>query len=226
MFSNLKYFVLLGVLLAQTACTTLVGQLTGELNGVVIDKSTGKPIEGAIVVAQWQGAAVHLVDSRTVCFHVESATTDQDGRYNIAAVPAAPVGVMGESALVAGVYKEGYREVTYKDTQEPGFVRAPIGVVHLIPFHGVTKERLEYLARLTSKTSCIDAGASQKNLFAMAKAVFEESKRIASTEQDKKWVARFRRSAADAAIAEKMKPDMSGLEWDRLIDDYLRNNLK
>lgn len=210
----------------QTACATLVGQLTGELNGVVIDKSTGKPVEGAIVVAQWQGQGFHLVDARTVCFHVESATTDKEGRYAIAAVPIAPAGVMNATALVAGVYKEGYREVSYKDTQEPGFVRAPRGVVHLVPFQGSTKERIEYIARLTSKASCGEAGASHNNLFPMTKAVFEESKRIASTEQDKKWVDRFRRSAADAAISDKIKPDMTGRERDELIDDYLRDNLK
>lgn len=184
MFSNLKHLVLLGVLLAQTACTTLVGQLTGELNGVVIDKSTGKPVEGAIVVAQWQGAGFHLVDSRTVCFHVESATTDQDGRYNIAALPAAPAGVMGESALVAGVYKEGYREVSYKDTQEPGFVRAPRGVVHLIPFTGGREERFKYIQRIN--LGCSGAGESNRNLLHAYKAVYEEMKRIAITDKEKK----------------------------------------
>lgn len=220
MFSYVKYLALFTLLLAQSACATLGGHLSGELSGVVIDKATGEPIEGAIVVAQWQGDGFHPVDSRTVCFHVESATTDQDGKFNITAIPPTPVAVMNASAYVAGVYKEGYREVSYKDTKEPGFKKAPRGVVHLIPFTGSREERFEYLKRV--RVGCSGAGKGEKSLFKFHKEIYEEMKRLAVTGKEIKYVSGYRRLVAGLAVS--TDGQMTSREYESLIDQYLKNH--
>lgn len=178
MLNHLKHFAILLLILVQTACVTLAGHLTGELNGVVIDKSTGNPVEGAIVVAQWEGSVLHPVDSVTECFHVEVTTTDKNGRYRIAEVVATPLGIIDTQVYVSIVYKEGYRQVTYKDTQKPDFVKASRGVVHLIPAQGTVSERLAYLLRLSPP-------CESKRLLILYEAIYQEGSRIAVTKEEK-----------------------------------------
>lgn len=169
-------FFLLAI--TQSACATLGGHLSGELSGVVIDKTTGEPIEGAIVVAQWEGSRLHPVDSVTECFHVETTTTDKDGKYFISAIVGAPLGIVGTQAYVSVVYKEGFREVSYKDKKDSGFMKAPRGVVHLIPFTGSREERMKYLMKLSPP-------CDGKSLLGLYRAVYKEGSRIAVTKEDK-----------------------------------------
>lgn len=56
-----------------------------EQNDFVLDEDTHQPIKGAIVVARWVGTISALVDSQTTCYHVESTTTDAQGRYQLPA---------------------------------------------------------------------------------------------------------------------------------------------
>ena len=50
MFRNLAIVVLGIILISLTGCTSLK---TPEIKGIVLDAETGKPIEGAYVVASW-----------------------------------------------------------------------------------------------------------------------------------------------------------------------------
>lgn len=66
-------------LLSSTACTQAGDHV---VSGVVLDYETKKPIEGAIVVIQWTHDRSQIVESRSmVCFHVETAVTDAEGRF-------------------------------------------------------------------------------------------------------------------------------------------------
>ena len=53
------------------------------IDGQVLEYGTRKPIVGAIVVARWKGTYHTPWQSSTVCAHVETATTDEAGRYHI-----------------------------------------------------------------------------------------------------------------------------------------------
>ena len=50
-------------------------------SGVVLDEVTGRPLEGAYVVARWSARGITPVRSSDVCFKVVSTKTDQAGRF-------------------------------------------------------------------------------------------------------------------------------------------------
>lgn len=54
-----------------------------SIEGRVIDAETGKPIEGAVVVATWETAMLSLDTKTGPTLYVHETTTDGDGRYRI-----------------------------------------------------------------------------------------------------------------------------------------------
>src|SRR5687767_5886900 len=69
--------LLICLMLPLQAC----GLSGGSIEGKVLEEGTDKPIEGAIVVVRWSGALSAFVESRPVCVHVDTVTTDAQGRY-------------------------------------------------------------------------------------------------------------------------------------------------
>ena len=67
--------------IALSACTEISdGPVTGRLT----DKASGQPIADALVVVKWDMAVGGgLAEKRYVCYHVETAKTDADGRYRV-----------------------------------------------------------------------------------------------------------------------------------------------
>ena len=49
--------------------------------GVVIDETTGKPIEGVFVVGRWRARQITPIESSSVCFKVDSTQSDANGRF-------------------------------------------------------------------------------------------------------------------------------------------------
>lgn len=90
------------------------GDFSGpEIRGTVTDMTTGKPVEGAIVIWRWEGRhSVSIADSQHICYRVDLATTDDNGRYLF---PAWEVhnkdipDIQGKFDVVRGVYKNGYQ---------------------------------------------------------------------------------------------------------------------
>ena len=70
-------FIVSGMLL--TACTEIGG---GPIEGRVLDRAGGLPVEGALVIVKWNTDASGLGGSRILCTHIESARTDATGRYS------------------------------------------------------------------------------------------------------------------------------------------------
>jgi hypothetical protein len=69
-------------ILALRACALSGGPVSGQ----VIDETTGKPVADAIVVAHSHGSWTKIVgESSSACYHVETARTDAEGKYQIAA---------------------------------------------------------------------------------------------------------------------------------------------
>ncbi len=63
--------------------------------GVVLDATTHNPIEGAIIVARWEGWISALVETSSVCYHVETAKSDTEGRFRISKWGFYPVSTDG-----------------------------------------------------------------------------------------------------------------------------------
>lgn len=150
-------------LLSLTGCVTLFAE---PIEGQVLEKDTNKPIVGAIVVIRWkERIPMGLIDSQTVCTHVESTTTDNDGRYRL-----------------PGWKRDALR---YTDTYKPGYERAggAKGILYLKPFSGTREERLKYLSR--AAVSCSDKHDVEIKLVPLYKALYEEANGIAVTKEEK-----------------------------------------
>lgn len=76
--SNIKTIHLILTLAVLSGC----GMAGLPFTGQVTDAETGEPIEGAIVVAKWTGNT-GVVGSRSVCYHVETAISNKEGKFRI-----------------------------------------------------------------------------------------------------------------------------------------------
>ena len=177
-------FALFLLLLPLTAC----GLSGGPLEGRVLEAGTNKPIPGAIVIVRWQGTYSQIVDSQDVCYHVESATTDAEGRFRtsgwVEQKMRGPFFSPGGWDITA--YKAGYETdwpAAYSATED--YKR---NIRYLKPFTGTKAERLKYLERLNWVTRCGAAEESEKNLLPLRKALYREARGIAASEEDERIV--------------------------------------
>lgn len=176
-----RAILLIVLLLSATGCDgrTVMAKNTSApfIQGQVLDLGTNKPIPGAIVIAMWQetlSAAPIPADSRTVCSHVETAITDEQGHYQLPTWN-------GYEPSVYSSYKPGYiRSNEYYRLQQ----KVDQYVDLLEPFKGISKERIKYLDRLDSMRSC----SENTKLIPLYRAIYEEAKSIAVTQEDKKIV--------------------------------------
>lgn len=216
--TRIPTFLLIAAMVLPTLGCAYSG---GPVKGRVLDEQTNTPIGDAIVVVLWQGTAFSFVESPTVCIHVETATTDKDGRYRIPFWHAStePSGVRGIQPYVAAIYKIGYQ----RSTRMPDSLGD--GDQYLKQFKGTRVERLEQLARVISSTGCANEGKSEINKFVLFKSIYEEAKQFAITQKDQEAVQWMREMAARAWVSQSLTSDNSE-EGDRLVKEYLKEHLK
>jgi hypothetical protein len=97
-----KKYMLLIATLAVLAVLGLTTSFSKLISGTVVDAETGKPVEGAVVLAEWtrrQG----IGDYHTVSVRAAYAITDTEGKFNI----FGPLHPFVEAPDVT-VYKKGY----------------------------------------------------------------------------------------------------------------------
>jgi hypothetical protein len=95
----------LAMLLVSLPCRSDL-PLVGPINGRVIDYATGDPIEGAILVAVWEGSVVSLYAATTICVDVKTTTSDERGAYHFDPWVGPSIAVSVYPHIVA--YKAGY----------------------------------------------------------------------------------------------------------------------
>ena len=205
---------LLICLLFMTGCATMGGPVRGK----VLDEASGEPIEGAIVVTRWIGHLASWAHGKTVCYHVESTVTEKTGDYHIPRWRDTNTEEWRSKIKPEEVYITAYK---------PGYVgseKREKGVQYLKVFEGAREERLDYLKHLN--VSCSQSGKSMRNLYPIYKSLYEEVKQLAETNEDQKWVQRFRKIAARSAVAEDGDTDMTVIDMDKLIDAYTKEHLQ
>ena len=160
--------------LFTAACTFIVSG--PALDGRVVDSETGAPIPGALVIAEWSGDIGGPVQSSEVCFHLEVATTDSDGRYHIPAWNRRPVtdsegGFFGlrNVELSRRTYKQGYVQSRYALNDRMTILMAP--------FKGSISQRIEYL-RLQGTRSCGRLDGSREHEKTLWNAICQEAKEL------------------------------------------------
>ena len=178
--STFKKLLLSLALLSGSLPLTACALSGGPLEGQVLEAETKKPLPGAIVVARWKGSHSVIAETKDECYHVETATTDADGRYRI---PAWSRGTKGPlftpGPWYMHVHKAGYEEywpAGFTDTDKKN-------VRYLKPFTGGREERLAYLSRIA--VSCSDRKEIEINLLPLYKALYEEAEGLVVTKDDK-----------------------------------------
>ena len=168
-------FLLIGLTMVPlTACAR---SLSGDtIEGKVLEQVTNKPIPGAIVVARWEG---HVGYTGTVCYHVESAITDERGVYRTAAWKGpSPYGDINYRRQNILAYKLGYEWSTV-------LPKDPLVLQYLKPFTGTRGERFQYLFHIgQSIAACRSPEAGQRNLAPLYRALYEEAKSLAKSREE------------------------------------------
>ena len=169
----------------------------GPVSGPVLDADTGKPIADAIVVVSWASDPIGPW-APTICFHIETATSDRDGYYQVPMWWNTPPALMLGSARVSDAYSANY-EAVHSHTPE---AKARPDDVYMKRFAGSDGERLEYIrSRVFSGMSCLGAGASRRNLFVLHRAAIHEAKRLIVSAEQAKIIDGLRIVAADDWLA-------------------------
>lgn len=186
--SRIQPLLVIAMLLAPLPACALSG---GPVEGQVLEAETTISIPHAIVVARWNGTYSAIAETRTVCYHVETATTDAEGRYRIPAWSAKSKGpFFSPEAMAITVYKPDY------ETYIPrGYARSEAyrkNIRYLKPFTGGREERLKYLERVFGSTGCGAQDESEKNLIPFFKALQDEVQNLAQTKEEKKLVESIR----------------------------------
>ena len=173
----LRLMFLLVASLPLAACA-----LSGEaIEGRVLEEGTNKPIAGAIVVVRWMGDTTSgswLVESRTSCYHVETATTDGQGSYRTKPwrQPQHKDYTVKFNRIAIDAYKPGYGF--------PDKLSRTTEVEYLSPFKGTREARLDYLRSLSGK-ECGSQHDYAKKLIPLYRALYEEARAIAVTPIEK-----------------------------------------
>jgi hypothetical protein len=177
-------FISRNVLVASGMCAFALnacGLSGGPVSGQVIDETTGKPLADAIVLVHWRGSWTKIVgESSSGCYHVETARTDAQGKYQIAAWARAwtPSDLRFSSdEQTYDVYKAGYtRAVSHHGLAPQAF--------SMEPYKGSVAYYFEHVLS-APYWACDGAGASGKNEYRLYKAMAEEARAIAETPEQK-----------------------------------------
>ena len=151
--TKLHLFLCLPLFLTLSGCAGFgsAAYSSGTTAGTVFDADTNQPIADAIVVTSWEGTRSFL-QSYTNCYHVETARTDANGNYKMAAWALPP---LNEFPLITN-------KTDYTEAFKAGFIDVPLGKkypdnekgawgrgakVYLVKFTGTNDEYFEYLRK-------------------------------------------------------------------------------
>jgi hypothetical protein len=168
------------------AVLALVPATVWSYEGRVVDKDTGKPIEGAYVVAAWRGSLISPPERVSVCFHVNVTMTDKEGKFSFSDWSGNFDPLIVNRRMQPDVfYKAGY----YWDLSKP-FTTINNTFV-LTPHRGTPEERFEQINGLRVPTNC-EKPRDGKKLLPLLKEVFAEASAVAASPSQKaaadKWL--------------------------------------
>lgn len=179
MFSSAKRILVACVL--SCAAPYALSLSGAQIDGVVLDKVTGLPIPGAVVLATWRGQRSDLAHGSTVCYHVETARTDAVGKYRILAW-SEPFdwrrAMIGSRILSVEAFK-------------PGYMRPTKGISKGEKVFVVPRDRITYFEDLNSffiSSICPESGSSGNNLYPFLDALVKEAQLVARTPEQHKLV--------------------------------------
>lgn len=228
---SIKVLLVCGALLVLgvASCGSMPHVLYGKrIAGTVVDAATGQPIPGVHVAYVWESTVIphgftgH--NSQTICYHAAAAITDATGRFEIEPWrewSTYGVEVADPNALV---YARDYqpRQISlHEGPIEPPRERLDERY-ELKRFSGTVEERIDAMWGGIANRGCMYGKESQKSLFPMLKAMYEEARSIANSETTKQRVYFLGVMAADAALA----PDPNGPSNSSDVERFIAEKLK
>lgn len=185
------------------------------MEGVVLDAQTNEPIEGAIVIAHWEGTDRY---STTQCFHSEIAITDENGRYLIPAwrnTGRSASAFIEQIRFIKRAYKYGYDQSPHGETEA-----ANRRITRLEPSKVNGKARISYLSHLAPKISCGNDRDSRENVIPVFKLLHREASALGGDGTNSDG---FRTIIFYMALAiSDMSTTPSDEEARGIVSDYLR----
>lgn len=218
---NIRLILRMGVVIVSLLNITACASTGGYISGQVLDAKTREPISDAHVVIIWNGGEFAVVERQTICVYADGTLTDAEGKFSF--LPwVKPDGLFPISDIQnhIAVYKPRYEEVNPKRRAQGDRTYV------LKAYVGSREDHLEYLHQVPRRASCRSGGSYKKNLFPLYEALYYEAKSLSLSDEEEKELGWFRRLAAKKAIAAKGQKDMSSTEQDKLIEDYLMDNLQ
>jgi hypothetical protein len=217
----LRIMLVMFALFPLSAC----GLSNGPIEGQVFEAGTHKPIAGTIVIVRWHGTySIPFADTRSSCYHVETATTDAQGHFKTPAWTEKSKGFLFSGDYwVINMYKSGYQEYW-----PPSFINSDEyhkNVRFMEPFKGTREERFEKLQKIAQSSNCNSASNSGQNLYPYYEALYLEAKSLAMSADEHKKLQWFREVAASYAVTGK--GDMTTQrELDEQVELFLEDHLK
>jgi hypothetical protein len=212
-------FLLKGLLITMS-CMALSG--CGEkvadvlkakaVDGQVFIAGTKQPVAGAIVVLEWEAVSIRPWNAfdghssgRDICYRVETTVTDAQGRYHIPAWQERQSHHIPNGDFRAVAYKRGYTQTRSAGSEDRYKLQYASESdreknkltpnIEMAVFTGTLDQRFEDL--ITMQIHCQFATYTEQNLLPIVKAIAEEMKQTAETDQQKISVSNFQRKSAD-----------------------------
>jgi hypothetical protein len=199
-----------------------------RIAGQVVDADTGAPIAGVHVAFLWEsditprGFTAH--NSRTICYHAAATITDAHGQFQIE--PWREWSTYGVEPVdpIALVYVRDYapRQIAVRGDSADRPTDHLAERYALKRFTGSAGERIDAMWGGLANRGCMYGGNSQKSLFPMLKAIYEEGRSLAQTERQKNTVRIIAQFVAEAALAR----EPNGPVDDTPIQEFITENLK
>ncbi len=179
------------------------------VKGTVMEEGTGRPVEGAIVVVRWvHYGSAGLVDSRTSCRHVETATTDAQGRFEVPG--RSTFSLFGETVHYFTPYKAGYEEVPLAAARPKS---AEENIV-MRPFRGTRGERMDQLSRFTGM-QCGHWENYSRSLLPLYRLVVAEAMSVATTIEEKRAAVSLQRELEEMELGQ----DEAWRNWRKRLEE-------
>jgi hypothetical protein len=182
-------------ILSTSGCALVSLKNWFEQDGKILYEDNGQPVPNAIVAAVWRGKNSDAEDAGTICYHVETTRSDNDGKFRIPG--------WREYFEFSKITDKEVSFVIYK----PGFwspealLKVPAGTKPgVYKLQSLSKEnrqtnskfRLKYLQKLVGLTSCNITSVDRPKLEDLYAGILSEAEDVASTAIDKKIVKSLR----------------------------------
>ena len=163
-----KLAVFAGIGLVAIAAAYYLGM------GLIIDETTGKPIEGVFVVGRWRARQITPIESSSVCFKVDSTQSDANGRFMLWPVSwnFDPRLWSRERELL--FYKRGYRVSDTAAGKESNVLMKPDDTS--------LGDRLNYVSKIGMRTVCGNLTQRTQHLLPIYDVMLSESAAISGSD--------------------------------------------